>query len=141
MAALALAGVCLLQQFGASQSPSLAQTDDVPALKGAEWRWLETLFNDDSRVAPPQSGNFTLSFGADGALSVKADCNAAGGTYTIQENRLTLEVTHSTMAACPPDSLDTEFLRQLSEVSGYLFNDGRLVLELRYDTGTMIFSR
>ena len=141
MAALAAACVFLPQQIAASQGPSLAQSDDAPALKGGEWRWQETLFNDDSRVTPPQTGRFTLTFGADGALRVQADCNAAGGTYTTQENRLTLEVTHATMAACPPDSLDTEFLRQLSEVNSYLFKGGRLVLELRYDTGTMIFSR
>lgn len=41
--------------------------------------------------------------------------------------------------ACPPDSLDRSFTRDLWRVASFFTEDGNLYLELPYDSGTMKF--
>ena len=52
-----------------------------------------------------------------------------------------MEITHSTLAACEPGSLERVFLRDLGAVAGYFMKEDRLYLDLKYDTGTMEFDR
>jgi heat shock protein HslJ len=107
------------------------------------WQWLQTLYNDDRMVKPADPENYTVQFREDNTLSVKADCNQKGGTYTFlpEEKRLAIEITHSTMAACPEGSLEDEFVRGLSGSAVYFIKDGDLFIDLKYDSGTMRFSR
>ena len=90
------------------------------------WQWMQTLYNDDRKVVPPDPENYTAQFGEAGTLNVKADCNQKGGTYTYspQERRLSVEITHSTMASCPEGSLEDEFVRGLSAAAIYFIKDG-----------------
>ena len=45
-----------------------------------------------------------------------------------------------TRAACPPGSQDTVFLRDLGQVATYVFDGENLVLNLKVDSGNMVFS-
>jgi hypothetical protein len=45
------------------------------------------------------------------------------------------------MAACPEGSLEDEFVRGLSAAAIYFIKDGDLYIDLKYDTGTMRFSK
>jgi heat shock protein HslJ len=114
-----------------------------PQITGTVWQWVQTLYNDDRKVVPPDLNNYTVQFREEGTLNVKADCNEKGGTYTYspEEKRLSVEITHSTMAACPDGSLEDEFVRGLSAASIYFIIDGDLYIDLIYDTGTMRFSK
>jgi len=114
----------------------------VAALTGTVWQWVQTRYNDDRTVVPGDSKNYTVEFREDGTLSVKADCNQKGGTYSAyaEDRRLSIEITHSTMAACPSDSLEDEFVRGLTAVTIYFIKDGDLYIDLKYDSGTMRFS-
>jgi heat shock protein HslJ len=58
----------------------------------------------------------------------------------VDGKSLTIHLGPSTLAACPPDSQDTEFLKELAEVSSYLLANGKLILELKLDTGGMTFA-
>lgn len=75
---------------------------------------VQTLYNDDRKVLPEQPKNYTVQFLDNGEVTVKADCNQKGGIYSIRDKRLSIEITHSTMAACPEGSLEDEFVRGLS---------------------------
>ena len=57
----------------------------------------------------------------------------------MEGSRLTLSVTHSTMAACPPESLDRQFLADVAAVSAWRLEKSRLFISL---TGgaTMVFT-
>jgi heat shock protein HslJ len=114
--------------------------EDV-AITGAVWKWQQSLYNNDQQAIPADSSNYTIEFMPDGKLHVRADCNRVGGTYASEGNRLTIELTHSTRAMCPPDSLDAAFKKDLGAAAIYFFKDGFLYLDLKYDTGTMKFSR
>ena len=118
-------------------------TEGKITLSGTVWQWRQTLYNDDRKFAPSDPENYTVQFRDDGTLSVKADCNQKGGTFSVfpGERRLSIEITHSTMAACPEGSLEDEFVRGLSAATIYFIKDGDLYLDLKYDSGTMRFSK
>lgn len=128
---LLLDGTEVLARFTEEKSQGIA---------GPVWQWVQTLYNDDRKVSPVDSKNYTLQFREGGTINVKADCNMKGGTYSVEGNHLNIEITHSTMAACPDDSLGDEFARELSGAAIYFLQNGDLYLDLKYDSGTMKFS-
>lgn len=113
----------------------------VREITGTAWQWVETLYGDDRRAAPADPKKYTVQFREDGTLQVKADCNMKGGKYSSDGKLLSIEITHSTMAACPEGSLEDEFVRTLSASAIYFLKDGDLYIDLKYDAGTMRFSR
>jgi len=121
---------------------SAAERGDAgtPALTGATWHWQGSFYNNDARQEPDTPGNYTLRFDGDGKVRLRADCNRAGGRYRLDGHRLTIEVLQTTLAACPPGSLESAYLKDLGNVNSYLFHQGDLILELKYDSGGMRFS-
>jgi heat shock protein HslJ len=116
-----------------------AKTED-PQITGPVWQWVQTLYNDGSKAVPVDPQNYTVQFREDRTFNVKADCNLKGGTYSTDGKRITIQITHSTMAACPEDSMEDEFVRNLRAGAIFFFMDHDLYLDLKYDTGTMKFS-
>ena len=110
-------------------------------LNGVVWKWQQTRYNNDQQTIPADPSSYTIEFVPDGKLHVRADCNRVGGTYALEGKRLAIELTHSTRAMCPPDSLDEAFKKDLDAAAIYFFKDGFLYLDLKYDTGTMKFAR
>jgi heat shock protein HslJ len=70
-----------------------------------------------------------------------ADCNRAGGGYTLETSRLTLGPGPMTLAECGPDSLYDEYVRMLGDVRTYVRPGGsdQLVLNLFADAGNLFF--
>ena len=52
---------------------------------------------------------------------------------------LDITVGALTRAACPPGSISNEFVQALDGAVIYFFQDGKLFMDIRYDTGTMRF--
>lgn len=115
-----------------------AQNTPSP-IEGPVWAWQSTQRLDGTRTTPTESGSYTLRLVPDGQLDVRADCNRAGGRYQLDGARLTLSVTHSTRAACPPESLDRQFLADVAAVTAWSVEDGRLRVNL-LNGGTMAFT-
>jgi heat shock protein HslJ len=107
------------------------------ALVGPVWQWVQTLYNNDTRAMPSHPGNYTVQFGADGTVNVRADCNRKGGTYSLKEKQIGIEITRSTMAACPEDSMEDQFVRDLTGSAVWFMKDGDLYIDIKNDTGTM----
>jgi para-nitrobenzyl esterase len=119
--------------------PPMAPEAEV-RLTGAVWAWQSTQMSDGARFVPDAAERYTLEFQPGSRVSVRADCNRGTGTWTLAGNELTFGPIAMTRAMCPPGSKDTEFLRGLNQVSGYLFRGGDLVLTLRTGSGSMHFS-
>jgi len=118
-----------------------AAVNVVEDIIGVTWKWQQSRYNNDTEAKPQDPSRYTIAFRPNGALNIRADCNRAGGKYTIQKSRLAVEVTHSTRAACPTDSLEQTFLRDLNSAAIYFIREGDLYIDLKYDSGTMKFSR
>ena len=117
-----------------------APAENTPSpIEGPVWTWQYTVRVDGTRTTPTEPGLYTLSLGPNRQLKVRADCNQAGGHYRLDGASLTLSVTHSTMAACPPESLDRQFLADIATVMEWHVEGNRLRLNLT-GGGTMVFT-
>ncbi|MCS6826080.1 MAG: META domain-containing protein [Caldilinea sp.] len=111
------------------------------ALPGTSWNWVRTQYSNGAIVAPADPTLYVLTFGEDGTVNVRDDCNVLNGVFTTdEEQRLTIDLQTSTMAACAPDSLHYQFILDLSATAFYSFQEGRLLIELKFDTGVMEFA-
>lgn len=104
-----------------------------------KWNWISALYNDGKKVTPKTEGVFTLSFGKDGSLGVTTDCNAVGGRYTANGNKLVFSDMISTKKFCE-GSQESEFLKLLENTDSFHFTSkGELILDLKFDSGTATF--
>ncbi len=110
-------------------------------ITGTVWQWLRTFYNNDSKNVPTKPQNYTIQFLEDGTVNVKADCNLKGGTYSLEGKGIAIAITHSTMAVCEEGSLEEQFVRDLMAGALFFLKDGYLYIDLKYDTGTMKFSK
>jgi heat shock protein HslJ len=106
------------------------------SLTGTAWMWVG--FTDPTQQFSVENpASYTLAFQADGTVNIKADCNNAIGSYTLDGQSITIEVGPMTRAMCPPESRSDEFIKNLSSAAIYFFKDGNLFLDLMADGGTM----
>lgn len=103
------------------------------------WTWVKTVYNDDSLVEPREKGAFTLTF-EDGKVYGTTDCNRFNGAYSADDRIIRFdEKMMSTRKFCP-NAQEMDFLQMLWNVQSYFFtSQGRLILELTYDSGSMHF--
>jgi heat shock protein HslJ len=87
----------------------------------------------------PAGASYTLAF-ADGRVSLRADCNSCGGTYTLSGDMVTLGPNLAcTRAACPTMEFEATYLGVLSGDATATLSGSRLVLTS--PRGTLSFSR
>ena len=112
--------------------------NDPQAVLGKTWEW-ESTTNPVEKIVVAAPERYTVLLGADARAQMRFDCNRGGGGYEISPGRLSFGPLMATRMACPPDSLDNVFMRDLQRVASFFFRDDRLYLELPYDSGTMKF--
>lgn len=126
--------------YGPMSRPA-GQTVEMRMIMYGEWHWQRTSYSHGTETRPNQPEQYTLRFEPDGVLSAKVDCNAAGGTYRFDGNRISIKIINSTLMSCAPDSLEQVFQQNLAATAGYFMKDGLLFLDLNHNTGTMAFDR
>jgi heat shock protein HslJ len=128
----------LLQHGAPSIDPALTEGNQ---LAGTSWQWLY-LQTPVEKVAAPEPRNYVLTFGADGRISGKADCNRMIGSYQASARDVVLGSLATTRMMCPPGSLGDRFARDLSFVRSYsLHAPDTLRLDMQADGGTFTFLR
>jgi heat shock protein HslJ len=111
-------------------------------IKDITWQWSQLVETEPAaQSVVPNPENYTLILKTDGTLNIQADCNMVGGSYTLEDNSLTIELGPSTMAFCGEQSLDQQYLTLLDSVDSYAIEDGRLVLNLKDNAGRMTFDK
>lgn len=111
--------------------------DDSASLTRVTWEWQGSSYSDDSDAMPDDPARYTVEFMDDGSLAIRADCNRVRGSYADDGSTLAIELGASTQAACPPDSRDFEFLRDLAAAGTYALESDLLRIDLKLDTGSM----
>ena len=109
-------------------------------LMGERWGLREIRYNNGETIKVNQPDRYTLEFICDGNVKIRADCNRARGTYTLNGSQLTIQIGPMTRVACPPDSIADRYLRDLGAAANYFIQDGQLYIDLRDDVGTMVFA-
>ncbi|MEY3297873.1 MAG: hypothetical protein RLZZ597_1133 [Cyanobacteriota bacterium] len=118
----------------------LREASTEMGLMGNVWKLQQIQYNDGTLITPSTPDNYTIEFMEEGNVVVQADCNQGRGSFTTTDNRLSIGELATTRMACPPGSSDAEFLRALGNASSFFFRDGQLIVELMYDSGSMVFS-
>ena len=122
-------------------TPSLptVSADELRLTQGT-WLWTRTEYGDGSVLQSPDPNNYTVAFMNDGRVDIRADCNTGSAPFTITGAELTIQPGNMTLAACPPGSHGSVFVRDLQQVATFVFDGPQLVLNMRFSSGNMIFS-
>ena len=115
-----------------------SRSTDPRMVVGRTWQWVSTVTPVET-IEVPSPERYAFSLKSDGRAKIRFDCNRGGGRYEISEGQLSFGPLMSTKMACPQDSLDGRFAKDLQQVSSFFLHDGTLCLELPYDSGTMQF--
>ncbi|MGD9146969.1 MAG: META domain-containing protein [Anaerolineae bacterium] len=118
-----------------------AWADSHGEILGIQWQWAQlTETEPASQSVVPDPENYVMVLNADGTASLKADCNMVQWTYTVEGDSLTFNTLGpSTLAFCGEESSDQLFLSKLGMGGTFSVEDGRLVLELNENAGSMVF--
>jgi len=138
--ALPLAG-CNGEAPSAVEEAPIAEmaTSHEPAdVIGKTWYWLGTT-TPVERIVVNDPSRYTLLLHEDGDAELRFDCNRGGGAYEIGTGSISFGPLMSTRAACPEDSLDQAYMRQLENVAIFFVEGGDLYIDQRFDSGTMRF--
>jgi len=114
------------------------RSTDPQAIIGKTWQWVATV-TPVEKITVTEPERYTMFLMADGKVQVRFDCNRGGGNYKVSEGQLSFGPMMSTRMACPPDTLDGPFMRDLQRGASFFVEKGTLYLELPYDSGTMQF--
>ncbi|MBE2182015.1 MAG: META domain-containing protein [Anaerolineae bacterium] len=119
----------------------LMAQDSAPSLVGTTWQW-ESFASGAEAFDVTNPENYTVTFNEDGSVNIQADCNSVFGQYTSEaEGSVAIMMGPSTLMACPEGSHDQVFTIALSQITMYSFmEDGRLLLEVPMDSGSLVFS-
>ena len=102
-----------------------AITEKAPAFQGV--------------VPAADQPNYTIAFEPNLTFTAKADCNQLSGSYTTSgSNGLTIVPGPMTLAACPPESLSSQYVEALGKAASYEVASGQLTITLT-DEGTLVF--
>jgi heat shock protein HslJ len=126
--------------LGAALAAACAGEVTGPRQVQGEWRLqaIQQPGGGTTTIADP--ARFTISFGADGRLSVRADCNSCGGSYRLADGSLSTGPLACTRAFCVSTApLDTVFVTVLDGRSTVRLGGGRLTV--RSERGTLVFER
>ena len=101
------------------------------------WKLRSFNLDDGTVIEIGDPDRYTLLFHRDGTLEARADCNTCSGEYALGGGLFRMIVSACTLAECPPDSLDVEYLQALNLVTRYVMKDGELTLT--YYQGRLLF--
>lgn len=122
-------------------APTAAPAQVAPTpLAGTSWVWIRFVTPVETILADDPS-HYTIAFGADSDLTVRADCNRGRGRYSADGGKMTFSPIALTRMGCPPGSLDTRFASELQRVAVYSVRGDTLLLKLPVDSGTLLFLR
>jgi heat shock protein HslJ len=117
---------------------SATRNTEPKSLLNKTWQWTATMAAGET-ITVPNPENYTIHLMDDGRLQARFDCNRGGGRYAISDGTLSFGPMMSTRMACPPDSLDAAFMRDLQRVAAFFIENGTLCLVFPEDGGTMRF--
>jgi heat shock protein HslJ len=104
-----------------------------PDLIDREWQWVSRDPNGNAvdAIEVPDPEDYTLTFTADGVYFAQFDCNRGSGAYvTDGTGTLSLEAGMTSLALCPPESLDMTMKEMLGQTHSYRFEEEGAVLVL-----------
>jgi para-nitrobenzyl esterase len=109
-------------------------------LGGTSWQLVKFQGSDDKILTPDDKTKYTITFGTDGRVNARIDCNRGMGPWNSSgPNQLQFGPLALTRAACPPGSLSDRIAKDWAFVRSYIIRNGHLFLSLMADGGIYEF--
>ena len=107
-----------------------------PPLGGTSWQLIGFSGGDGAKLAPDDRSKYALTFGTDGMVSARIDCNRGRGSWKSTEpGQLEFGALATTRAMCAPGSMHDQIVKHLPAVRTYVVKGGHLFLSLMADGG------
>jgi len=123
-------------QTGTASDPGTPQS-----ITDVTWQWV-SFTTPVEQITVDAPDRYTIQFGQEGRVAVRADCNRGTGRYTVTADRwITISPLALTRALRPEGSLSDRFGREIVRAAIYSMRDGDLYIDLPMDSGMLRFRR
>ncbi len=128
----------ILQGDGALPLGPLMLTT-IGSILPTTWTWTQFVSPAETTDIDPAAG-LTLALSKAGSMSVNtSDCDSAFGDYTVDDGGQIDFVIDASSLTCDAESLAAQFVQHLNDAVRWSFANGRLLIELPMDGGTLVF--
>ncbi|HXD34971.1 MAG TPA: META domain-containing protein [Pyrinomonadaceae bacterium] len=98
-------------------------------LSGTSWQLVKLQAADESTHVPDDKSKYTITFGRDGRVTTRVDCNRASSSWkSPKAGQLQFGSWSRTSAKCPAGSLHDRIVTEGANVRSYQIKDGHLFL-------------
>jgi len=98
-------------------------------LAGTSWKLVKFQAGDETTMAPDDGSKYTITFGSNGRVTARVDCNRGTSTWkSPRANELQFGSWSRTSAKCAPGSLHDMIVTEGAAVRSYSIKDGHLFL-------------
>jgi heat shock protein HslJ len=121
---LALTSLAAISNVAVAQRSSGANP-----LSGTSWQLVRFQAADERTITPNDKSKYTITFGSNGRVTARVDCNRASSTWTATaNNQLQFGSWSRTSAKCGPGSLHDQIVQEGGAVHKFEIKDGHLFL-------------
>ena len=127
---LALAIGAIIASSFSSAFAGLQKSSGKNPLSGTTWQLVKFQGPDERTFSPDDRSKYTITFGSNGRVSVRVDCNRGSSTWKLggENGELQFGSWSRTSAKCGPGSLHDQIVREGADVHKFDIKDGRLFL-------------
>jgi heat shock protein HslJ len=98
-------------------------------LSGTSWQLVKFQGPDEQTFTVDDKSKYTITFGANGRVTARVDCNRASSTWRLKGNgELHFGSWSRTSAKCGPGSLHDQIVNEGGDVRNFAIKDGHLFL-------------
>ena len=126
---LAFASVAIASAAQSSAPTAAQNSNGGNPLTGTSWQLVKFQAPDETTHAPDDRSKYTVTFGSNGRVSARVDCNRASSTWKVNaKGELQFGSWSRTSAKCGPGSLHDQIVTDGADVRKFSIKDGHLFL-------------
>ena len=112
-----------------SSTPTFAGGQSRSELTGTSWKLVKFQTGDDATLVPDDGSKYTVTFGSNGRVTSRVDCNRASSTWkSSRPGDLQFGSWSRTSAKCGAGSLHDKIVSEGANVRSYSIKNGHLFL-------------
>jgi len=120
---LVLLSVAIMSASGAQRSTG------ANPLSGTSWQLVKFQGPDERIFTPDDKSKYTITFGSNGRITARVDCNRASSTWRVNaKGELQFGSWSRTSAKCGPGSLHDQIVNEGANVRTFEIKNGHLFL-------------
>lgn len=117
---LVLLSVAIMSASGAQKSNPLS---------GTSWQLVKFQAPDEKIFTPDDKSKYTITFGSNGRITARVDCNRASSTWRVNaKGELQFGSWSRTTVKCGPGSLHDQIVNEGANVRTFEIKNGHLFL-------------